>query len=635
MEKSGRLRRLWYRGGSTLSPIARGVGHAPSMNSVDHSGRYFATRFLRALSILALFAAVAMSNGARSADDAARLGAVIDEYTQAVKRVDPYYAPYFNVEDDLDKFGDYLSADYLTRSKKVAADAVEKLRMVDPSALSAKDRRVYALFKGDVGMALRQFDFPSELLDFNQMDNRLREYIDASSHDLTDFPFDSVKHYDAFLKRSEGFPAFVDLQIETLKRGVKEGVVLNCVTARKAINTYKDALEPKIERNPFWRPMQFMPSDFPGEDRTRLESGFRKMIASHILPGFRKFDSYYRNEYLPHCRSGYGLGSLPKGKAWYAYQIEVGTSLRLDAKELHDLGLREVARIGTAIDNIQKRLGFKGTRAAFLMSLKNNPKYFFKNPKDMFDAFEDVRTRIGPIIAKYFSLMPKGDYKIVESGNPEDAAAQYVGPTETQPIGRFAINTHNLRAVAHYDVTTLSLHEAIPGHHFQLALQFEMKDELSEYQRKVFSSNAFVEGWALYSEYLGNEMGAFTDPVQSLGNLEADMLRAVRLVVDSGIHALGWSRARAIRYMKANLADDANSIATEADRYSVTPGQALGYKVGQLKIIELRKKAELELGPTFDIREFHGAVIGRGTVSLQVLEDQVIEWIQSQLMTRK
>jgi uncharacterized protein (DUF885 family) len=245
----------------------------------------------------------------------------------------------------------------------------------------------------------------------------------------------------------------------------------------------------------------------------------------------------------------------------------------------------------------------------------------------MFNAFEKVKAETAERIPRYFSLVPKSDFKIVETSNPEDAAGRYDNPTENIPYGRFVANTINLRSVPVYGVTTLMLHETVPGHHFQLALQFEMKDKLSEYQRKVYSSNAFVEGWALYAEYLGREMGMYADPLQRLGNLNDELLRAVRLVVDTGIHAFGWTHDKTIAYMRDHLASDAKDIENEANRYSVWPGQALGYKIGQLKIIELRKLAEQELGPKFDIKEFHRVVIGNGTVSLTVLEQQVKDWI--------
>jgi uncharacterized protein (DUF885 family) len=561
--------------------------------------------------------------------DSARLNALIAQYTEASKRVDAFRAPYFNVEEDLSKFGDYPTPAFYARSKAIYQKAVDGLKEVHFDSLSAKDQRTYRIFKEDVEVSLKGFDFPFELLDFNQMENRLHDYLDDSSQALTTFPFDSVKHYEAFIERAKGFPTYVDNQIDLLRRGLRENVVLNCPSAKGSMNTYQDGLEPTVEKNPFYRPVLFMPKNFSSSDHDRLEAGFRKMITEEILPGYQKFDHFFRTEYVPHCRASFGIGKLPNGKAWYNYAILKNTNLVLTPKEIHQKGLNEVRRINGELEKVKAQLGFKGSLKAFRKSLVTDPRFFFTSSQAMFQAFEKVKSDTAKKIPDYFSLIPKNDYKIVETSNPEDAAGSYHEPTDNVPYGRFIVNTKNLRSVPVYDITTLSLHESVPGHHFQLALQYEMKDQLSEYQRELFSSVAFEEGWALYSEFLGNEMGMFKDPMQRLGNLNDEMLRAVRLVVDTGIHAYGWSREKAFQYMKANLASDDGDNSNEVNRYSVWPGQALGYKIGQLKIIELRRLAESTLGSRFDIKEFHRVVIGSGTVSLGILDAQVKEWIKS------
>jgi uncharacterized protein (DUF885 family) len=558
-----------------------------------------------------------------------KLEDVIGTYTEASKHLDPFGAAYFNVEEDLGKFGDFPSPAYYARAKAIVRTAVDSVAKVDPKKLSVEERKSYRLFKDDVDLSLRGFDFPSELLEFNQMGNRLHGYMDDSSPDLTSFPFDSVKHYEDFVHRSEGFPAYIDNQIALMRRGIREGITLSCVVAKSAVENYKDGLESDPAKNPFFRPIGAMPKTFVQADRDRLDGEFRSMITERIIPGFKKFDHFFRTEYTPHCRKSYGIGSLPHGKEWYAYQIESITNLKLDPKTIHQTGLDEVARITGEMEKVKKELGFKGTLKAFQATLLKDPKYFFKSSKEMFSSFEDVKAKVAAKLPEYFNLFPKSDYKIVESSNPEDAAASYNGPTENLPYGRMVVNTKNLHIVPIYEVTTLSLHESVPGHHFQIALQFEMKDQLSEYRRKIFFSGSFVEGWALYAEYLGNEMGMYEDPMQRLGHLNDEMLRAVRLVVDTGIHSLGWSREKTIAYMKAHLATGDKDISNEANRYSVWPGQALGYKLGQLKILELRKFAEKELGADFDIKGFHAAVIGSGTVSLGVLDSQVHDWVAS------
>jgi uncharacterized protein (DUF885 family) len=579
------------------------------------------------LGLLLLFSLSACSRAPTRTADSERLASIITEYTEASKRADPFYASYFNVEENLGTFGDYPAPEYFARWKGIYDRALAALGGVDVTRLSEKDLRAYRIFKEDLEIGVREFEF-SHALDFHQMSNRLMRYIDDSSEALTSFPFDSVKHYDDFVRRSEGFPAYIDRQIALLESGVREGVVLSCVAAKATRVTFQEGLEARVEKNPFYRPVIFMPKTFSEADRNRIAADFSKMVSERIVPGFRKFDAYFGKKYLPHCRKSFGIGALPRGKEWYRYSVLASTGLPLDPEEIHQTGLREVARIQTELEKVKQQLGFKGTYREFLSSVSKDPKYFFKTAKEMFEAFARVKTTVAERIPSLFSLVPKSDYQVVESANPEDAAGRYRQPTELQPYGRFIVNTANLRSVPVYAVTTLSLHEAVPGHHFQLALQFENRDEISEYQRKLFSSNAFVEGWALYSEYLGNEMGLFADPVQRLGHLNDEMLRAVRLVVDSGIHAKSWSREKVLAYMGRYLAHDPKNISNEANRYSVMPGQALGYKIGQLRILELRRMAEKELGPKFDVRGFHRAVIGSGAVSLTVLEAQVRDWIR-------
>jgi uncharacterized protein (DUF885 family) len=558
-----------------------------------------------------------------------KLNAIITDYTERAKHFDAYDATYFNIEKDLDQFGDYASPGFFERGRAIPRDALNQVKTIHPEALTPKDLRTYLIFKENMETQVAGEIFPEEYFQFTQMGNRLHDYLDQSSQELTSFPFDTVPHYEAFVKRSQGFPAYVDNQINLMKEGVQKHLVLSCVTAKAALNTYRDGLVPTIEKNPFYRPVTFMPKNFSEDDRKRLVFEFRQMIKDRILPGYQKFDRFYRAEYLPHCRSQFGMGKLPNGKAWYAHAILSSTSLPLTAEDVHARGLAEVTRITAEMEKVKTELGFKGSLHAFQKSLLKNPKYFFTSSDDLFKAFADVKAKVAAKIPTYFSLIPKHDFKIVASSNPEDASGSYNEPTDMIPYGRFVVNTINLRAVPVYDVTTLLMHETVPGHHFQLALQFEMKDQLSEYQRKLFSCNAFVEGWALYSEHLGYEMGMYTDPIQKLGNLNDEMLRAVRLVVDTGIHAYGWSRAKAIAYMTDHLASDAKDISNEVNRYSVWPGQALGYKIGQMKILELRKYAEDTLGPKFDVKEFHRVVIGSGTVSLTILDTQVKKWVES------
>lgn len=557
-----------------------------------------------------------------------RLNQAIASYTEAIKHLDPYEAPYFNIEEDLEKFGDFGSDEYWARGEKILIEALRQLETVNPETLPSNEKLAYRLFKEDMELSLADYKFPIRYLQVNQMSNRLLNFMNSANQSLTKFPFDSIAHYDAFLKRARGFPAYVDREIRNLQVGIDKKVTLSCAIVDRVPLSYKDALEAKTEKNPFYKPVAFMPQSFPSSERERLSKAFASVIQDQLLPAYRKFDSYLKGEYRSHCRKGFGIASLPNGAEWYRHAIRINTNLSLDPREIHELGLREVARINEEMRKVQYQIGYKGTLSAFKTSVLANPDSYFRSAEDMFRAFEIAKAETAKQIPKYFSLVPQSDYKIVSTTNPEDASGSYHMPTELHPYGRFVANTINLKAIPKYDVTTLLLHEAVPGHHFQLAIGYEAKDRLTEYQRKIYGSNSFIEGWALYSEYLGNEMGLLKDPMQRFGHLNDEMLRATRLVVDSGIHSLNWSQAKANAFMRANLALDAKEIQNEVNRYSVWPGQALGYKIGQLKILELRKKAERELGAKFDIRDFHSAVIGNGNISLSVLETQVDEWIR-------
>jgi uncharacterized protein (DUF885 family) len=556
-----------------------------------------------------------------------RLSRLIAAHTQREERFDAFLAPYYGVEENLDKFGDYLSPQYFTRAKAMYRDALDNLQSIDVGRLSEEEQLEYRLFRDDMTVSLGAYDFPLELLDFNQMTSRLHEFIDESSPALSYFPFDSVVHYKAWLKRAEDFPAYVDRQIETLSRGVRSDIVLNCTIARSVIKTYEDALEPEVEKNPFYRPLSVMPAGFTPAQRAELTAAFSSTIATRIVPAFVKFDRFYKEGYLPHCRTTYGIGALPNGAAMYAYYVRANTDVDWSAEKIHALGLEEVRRITTELSAVKDEMGFKGSLTEFRRSLVEGDANFFRTGAELFSAFKTYQAEVDAAVPRLFNLRPKTPLRLEEAENPEYASASYDAPTDGHPVGRFIVNTKNLKGVPVYDVKTVYLHEAVPGHHYQLAIQFELKGKLSEYRRKLYESTAFAEGWALYAERLGREEGLVPEPLQRIGSLSDEMLRAVRLVVDTGIHHYGWSREQAIAYMTENLTAVAREIEIEADRYSVWPGQALSYKIGQIRILELREKARKALGKDFDIREFHDVVIGHGMVSLGVLETMVDAYI--------
>jgi uncharacterized protein (DUF885 family) len=552
---------------------------------------------------------------------------VITTYSETNKRIDAFYAPYFNVTEDLDKFGDFLSPEMEMRRQAMVHSALTDLEGIDQRGLSDSWHLAYRLFKGSLELEKKSFAFPDEYFAYNQMGNRFRQYIDDSSPELTSFPFKTLDHYRAFAKRAEGFSAFVDRQIKVLVEGANAGYALNCTIAKASIATYKDALEPVVEKNPFYRPVLHLPDDISKQEQANLRAAYAAMIQNHILPAFQKFDRFFQKDYLPKCRKGFGLKGLPRADEMYRFAIESNVDIAMDPVEIHKVGLREVARIRGEMVRAFKALGYNAPIQESLKRITKDEKSYFKSADEMLKAYDVIGLRVASAVATDFNLIPKTDFKIVASENPEDAAGSYRDPTEFVPYGRFMFNSSNLKATPRWGTMTLFLHEAIPGHHFHLALQYEMKQRLTEYQRKMFYSNAFTEGWALYAEHWGREAGLLNDPAQMLGSLSDEMLRAVRLVVDTGIHYYGWSRTKAMNYMKENLPTDARDIQIEVDRYSVWPAQALGYKLGQLKILELRQLAKASLGPKFNIRDFHRVVLENGTVSIPVLQSNVARWI--------
>lgn len=570
------------------------------------------------------------SSKPKNLSDASKLEALISRYTEASKRLDLFYASYFDLENDLGEFGDYLDPAQKLRWRKIVESAWSELATIDAGRLTAKDQMALQLFRSDLDKSRRELEFPMEFFSVSQMSNRLREYLDESSPTLTRFPFSKPEHFRAFVQKAHGFQPFIERQIAVLEAGAKQGYALNCTIAKKVVETYKDGLLEPVERNPFYRPALKLPEAFSAEQQMKIRAEFQTMVATNILPGFKRFNAYYTNTYLPKCRSTFGVGRLPRGRALYEFLIFRSTDLEsANAKTLHATGLREVARIKGEIQKVMHDLGYNGSFSSFLKKMAIDPKNFFGSSQEMFDVYAKFRGEAEKKIAVDFDRKPKTDFKIVEGENPEDAAASYLDPSDFTPFGRFMVNAKNLKATPRYGTGTLFLHEAVPGHHFHSALQYEMKDTLSEYQRKLFFSTAFSEGWALYAERWGREAGLVDDPYQMFGSLSDEMLRAVRLVVDTGMHAYDWPRAKVIRYMQSMLATDAREIESETDRYSVWPGQALAYKTGQLKILELRERAKQALGSRFRLSDFHGVVLGSGTVTLPILESNVLAWIET------
>jgi uncharacterized protein (DUF885 family) len=354
------------------------------------------------------------------------------------------------------------------------------------------------------------------------------------------------------------------------------------------------------------------------------------VLELELLPAYRRLRDFVRDEYLPRTRSSVAWTALPDGQAWYGYYVQEHTTTNMTPEQIHQLGLSEVSRILGEMDRVRQQVGFKGDLQAFFNHLESDPRYYYTNGADLLRDYGLLKTRIDAALPRLFSVFPKADYEVreVEAFRAESAAggSYQPPPADGSRPGIFYVNTYNLKAQPKYGMETLSLHEAAPGHHFQVSIQQELEG-VPRFRRFGGDYTAYVEGWALYAEYLGKELGLFTDPYQWFGRLNDEQLRAMRLVVDTGLHAKGWTREQAIKYMLDNSTLAESDVVSEVERYIAWPGQALGYKVGDLRIQGLRHKAEQALGPKFDVRDFHREVLSDGAVPLDVLEAKVDRWI--------
>jgi uncharacterized protein (DUF885 family) len=395
-------------------------------------------------------------------------------------------------------------------------------------------------------------------------------------------------------------------------------------------------LEPLIAKDPkqslFYRPVTNFPESFTAEERERFTNAYTKAIATQIVPAYQRLQAFIRDEYLPKTRATVGITSLPNGAEWYAYLVKLQTTTNLTPAEIHDIGLKEVARIRGEMEKVIAQVGFKGDMAAFFAFLRSDPRFYYTKPDDLLDGYRALKSQAAEAAPRLFAVSPKADFEIraVEEFRARSAAgASYraATPDGSRP-GVFYVNTYDLKSRPRYTMQSIYLHEAVPGHHFQFSIQQEL-ESLPSF-RRFGGYTAYSEGWGLYAESLGRELGFYADPYDYFGALGAEMFRAVRLVVDTGMHAKEWSREQAIEYMSANAPIGPSDAVSEIERYIANPGQALAYKVGELKLKELRARATKQLGERFDLREFHTRVLTDGALPLDVLETKIDRWIAEQ-----
>ncbi len=441
--------------------------------------------------------------------------------------------------------------------------------------------------------------------------------------------FKSAKNYEDWIARIAGLGPAVDQTIALMQEGVRRRQVQPTIIMERVPKQIEAQIVADPAASPFYAPFREMPESIPAAEQARLREAAKQAIAATAVPAFRRLKTYVEKDYLPHCRDTVGIWDTPGGEAWYQKRIEWFTTTKLTADEIHQIGLAEVARIRGEMEKIIREVGFQGDFAQFLAYLRTDPKFRYTDPQQLLQAYQVMAKRIDPLLPQYFGKLPRLPYgvrPIPEQSAPDTTTAYYQpGSHDGTRAGYYYVNLYRPEERPKYEIPVLTIHEAVPGHHLQIALAQEL-GELPRFRRD-FEATAYVEGWALYSESLGEEMGLYRDPYDKFGQLTYDMWRAVRLVVDTGMHARKWTRQQAIDFFKANAAKTELDIVNEVDRYIAWPGQALAYKIGQMRIQALRREATEKLGAKFDLRAFHDVVLASGPVPLDVMEANVRRWM--------
>ena len=527
-----------------------------------------------------------------------------------------------------DRLGDSSIA-AIERRQRHGVEALRQLESIDRSKLADSDKLNYDLYLENLTLRIEGHRFPWYLTPINQMGGVQQ----GPPNVVRSLPFRNAKHYEDYLSRLSQLPAVVDQTIERMQEGLKQRITPPKITLRAVAEQIQAQIVSKVEESPFYRPFKNFPETVPLSEQERLRAAGKEAIEQSILPAYQKLHDFWVSEYYPNTRETIGLSSLPNGEQWYAFGVKVSTTTNLLPKEIHEIGLREVKRIRAEMDKIIKGSGFEGTREEFFEFLRGDPQFYYSKPEHLLAGYRDICKRADAELPKLFGKFPRLPYgvrEVPEYSAPSQTTAYYHGGSlKAGRPGWFYANTYKLETRPKWEMEALALHEAVPGHHLQIALAQEIEG-VPKF-RKHGHYTAFVEGWGLYSESLGEEMGFYNDPYSKFGQLTYEMWRAIRLVVDTGMHAFGWDRQKAIDYFKANAGRHEHDITVEVDRYIVWPGQALAYKIGELKIKELRKFATKELGDRFDIRGFHDTVLGSGAIPLSILEQNVKNYVAAEI----
>ncbi len=579
---------------------------------------------------LAAWLTLALGAAAQAGEAPQELAEMYREFFEENLKLNPIQATAIGDLRYNDQLPNVLGAEFRARQREFNQRWLERIRAVSRDELIGQDRLSYDIFIYNREQALEGMRYPSWQIPLNQFFS-FPNFVATMGSGRSIQPFKTVKQYEDWLARMDRIVVVWDQAIGNMREGIAAGVVQPRAIMEKVLPQLAAHVVDDVEESIFLGPVKSFPDEFSAEVKARLSEAYRAAARDKMIPAYRRLYDYVRDEYIPACRETVGWSALPGGGDWYNYRIKTFTTTDLTADEIHAFGLAEVARIRAEMERVMEQVGFEGDLHEFFTHLETDERFYYTDAEALLQGYRDLQARVDALLPKLFDVAPKANYEVraVEAFRAESSAgASYQpGTPDGSRPGVFYVNTFNLKGQPKYGMETLSIHEASPGHHFQISIQQEIED-LPAF-RRFGGYSAFSEGWALYAESLGKELGLFTDPYQYYGRLSDEMLRAMRLVVDTGLHAKGWSRERAIAYMQDNSSMAESDVVSEVERYIAIPGQALAYKVGQRVISNLRAEAEAALGEDFDVRAFHRQVLIDGAMPLDVLARKIREWIEA------
>ncbi len=552
---------------------------------------------------------------------------LVDAFEEGVQ-----YSPFSATSIGDNRFNDKLYVEFTDTYQNMLDEKTKRnlqgLAKFDRATLNENDQLSYDIYKYQLERSLENSKYPTNRIPFNQMFSFPLSFAQYGSGKVTQ-PFKTVKDYENWLSRANNFPVWADSAIIYMRKGIAEKIVLPKSLVKKMVGQMKGFVTNNVSKSVFWGPIETMPASFSEQDKNRFTQAYTQLIMGKIVPAYEKLGNFLENEYMPRAGDHHGIGSLPGGAAWYNNNLVQITTTNKTADQIFKTGLSEVKRIRKEMEKVKKSVGFKGTLEAFFEYMRTDPKFFpYNSAKEIVAAYTAIEAQINPTLARLFLYKPKTAFEVrqTEAFRAASAAAQYnAGLADGSRPGIFYVPIIDPKTTPVRE--SLFIHEAVPGHHYQVMLQRE-NESLPQF-RRYGGYTAYAEGWGLYSESLGKELGLYSDPYQYMKALGDEIHRAIRLVVDPGLHAKGWTREQAIKYMVNNEPISEPAATAEIERYMAIPGQATAYKVGSMKLLELKAKYKKQLGSKFNIAEFHNQVLKDGSMPLAILEAKMDAWAKT------